>query len=98
MFQTHLGIPVIIENAFRLGKKSSKPRLLKIKLSSVQEKAAVLRNKLKLRSTNNPPNISNIFIITPDYTPLEQKKNKALRQQLADVNKNENIYTIKMGR
>ena len=70
-----------IDKAFHLGKKSSKPRLLKNKLSSVQEKAAALRNKLKLRSTNKPPNISNIFI-TPDYTPLEQKRIKLYTNNL----------------
>ena len=54
----------------------------------------ILKNKLKLRSSNNPSPVRNVFI-TPDYTPLEQKKNKALRQQLADMNKVENAYTIK---
>ena len=49
-----------------------------------------------LRSKDNPPLVRNIFI-TPDFTPLEQKRNKALRQQLADMNKTENVYTIKNG-
>ena len=57
----------------------------------------ILKNKLKLRSSNNPSPVRNVFI-TPDYTPLEQKKNKALRQQLADMNKVENVYTIKNGK
>ena len=56
----------------------------------------VLRHKLKLRSKDNPDPVRNIFI-TPDFTPLEQKRNKILRQQLADMNKVENIYTIKNG-
>ena len=96
LFQTHLGVTVIIQNAIRLGKRSEKPRILKISLSSTQEKANILRNKLKLRSKDNPPLVRNIFI-TPDFTPLEQKRNKALRQQLADMNKTENVYTIKNG-
>ena len=97
LFEAHLGITVSIQNAIRLGKRSDKPRLLKIALNSIQEKSMVLKNKLKLRSSNNPPAVRNVFI-TPDYTPLEQKKNKALRQQLADMNKVENIYTIKNGK
>ena len=96
LFQKYLGVTVSIHNAIRLGKRSDKSRLLKISLSSTQEKANVLKNKLKLRSSTNPSSVRNIFI-TPDYTPLEQKKNKALRQQLADMNKVENVYTIKNG-
>ena len=38
------------------------------------------------------------LFITPDLTPLEQKKHKALRQQLADMNKSENVYMIKNGK
>jgi len=97
LFQTHLGANVTIQNAIRLGKRSDKPRLLKVTLSSIQEKASILKNKLKLRSSGNPEPVRNVFI-TPDYTPLEQKKNKALRQQLADMNKGENAYTIKNGK
>ena len=34
--------------------------------------------------------------INPDLTPLEQRKSKALRQQLADLNKDSNnTYIIK---
>ena len=58
-----------------------KPRLLKVTLSSIQEKINILKNK---QSSNYPSPVRNIFI-TPDYTPMEQKKNKALRQQLADM-------------
>ena len=96
LFQKYLEVTVSIHNAIRLGKRSDKSRLLKISLSSTQEKANVLKNKLKLRSSTNPSPVRNIFI-TPDYTPLEQKRNKALRQQLADMNKVENVYIIKNG-
>ena len=96
LFQKYLGVTVTIQNAIRLGKRSDKSRLLKISLSSTQERANVLRHKLKLRSRDNPDPVRNIFI-TPDFTPLEQKRNKILRQQLADMNKVENIYTIKNG-
>ena len=97
LFRTYLGATVTTDKAFRLGKRSSKPRLLKISLSSDQEKASILKNKLKFRSSNNPPKVRNIFI-TPDYTSLEQRKNKALRQQLAEMNKGENTYMIKNGK
>ena len=36
--------------------------------------------------------------INPDFTPLEQRKRKILRQQLADLNKeSNNAYAIKDG-
>jgi len=38
------------------------------------------------------------LFITPDLTPLEQKKHKALRQQLADMNKPDKVYMIKNGK
>ena len=57
------------------------------------QKVLVLRNKLKLRKESNPEHIKKIFI-TPDYTPLEQKMNKALREQLSEMNKIQNIYRI----
>ena len=82
---------------FIWAKRSDKPRLLKVTLNTIQEKAMLLKNKLKLHLSSNPPPVCNVFI-TPDYTPLEQKKNKALRQQLADMHKVENIYTIKNGK
>lgn len=97
VFQTYLGQSVSITNAFRLGQRAEKPRLLKVSLSSVKEKTYILKNKTKLRSTSNPPNIRNLFI-TPDLTPSEQKKYKALRQQLADMNKTGNAYMLKNGR
>ena len=80
-----------------MGQKSAKPRLLKISLSSIEEKIAILKAKAKLRSSTNPENVRNLYI-TPDLTPLEQKRNKVLRQQLADLNKNERVYAIKNGK
>ena len=49
-----------------------------------------------LRNQSNPDSVRNLFI-TPDLTPLEQKKSKASRQQLSDMNKSENAYVIKNG-
>ena len=54
----------------------------------------MLRNKLRLRNQDNPEIICKVFI-TPDLTPLEQKRNKELRSQLAEMNKVANIYRIK---
>jgi len=44
IFQKNLEVSVKVTNAVRLGKKSNKPRLLKISVDSQQSKAAVLRN------------------------------------------------------
>ena len=97
VLQDTLNIKSTINNAIRIGKKiPDKPQLLKITISSMEEKVTILRNKSKLRSESNQDYIRKIFI-TPDYTPLEQQKNKALRQQLAEMNKVENLYKIKNG-
>ena len=42
LFQNYLGIKVAITNAFRLGKKSNRPRLLKVTLNNLEEKATIL--------------------------------------------------------
>jgi len=95
--QTHLQVSVTITNAFCLGKKYAKPRLLKISLSNKEEKIAILKSKIKLRSSKIPESARKLYI-TPDLTPLEQKKNKVLRQQLAELNKTERLYVIKNGK
>jgi len=71
--QTHLQVSATITNAFRLGKKSTKPRLFKIPLNNLEEKIAILKNKIKLRSTANPENVRKLYI-TPDFTPLSRKR------------------------
>jgi len=53
LFQTYLGMSVTIQNAICLGKRSDKPRLLKVTLNSVQDKVTILKNKFKLHSSNN---------------------------------------------
>jgi len=50
MFQNYLGLSVSITNAFRLGQRSDKSRLLKVSLSSIKDRASILKNKTKLRS------------------------------------------------
>ena len=80
-----------------MGQKSAKPQLLKVSFSSIEEKITILKTKAKLRSSTNPENVRSLYI-TPDLAPLEQKKNKVLRRQLADLNKNERVYTMKTGK
>jgi len=63
----------------------------------MEQKSAILCNRLKLQNKENPPNILKVFI-TSDLTPLEQQKQKQLRSQLAVMNKSGNKYLIKNGR
>ena len=98
VLKEYLGINCTITNALRLGKKtqSEKPRLLKITVSNVADKKAILRNKVQLCKESNPPHIKKIFV-TPDLTPAEQKKNKKLREELAHLNKDGRKFIIKNG-
>ena len=83
LFSNHLEVSASITNAVRIGKKGTKPRLLKITVDNMQEKITILRNKMKLRNENHSDYIKSIFI-TGDLTPLEQKKYKMLRDQLKE--------------
>ena len=67
-------------NALRIGRKKQKPSLLKIMLGLLQEKVAMLQNFAKLRSSDSPEDIYNVYI-TPDLTHKEQESNKALRSK-----------------
>ena len=97
LLHDYIGIDPTISNAMRIGKKSDdKTRLLNV-ISFTQEKSSILSKCYKLRNSNNPSSIQKIFV-TPDLTPLEQKKDKALQQKLAEVNKDGKIYKIKNGR
>ena len=98
----YLGISTKIEKAIRLGKRTdnlstTKPRLLKITISFVQDKAKILRSCTKLSNRENPVEIQKLFI-TPDLTPCEQEANKALRTELKELNKEQNLYRIKNGK
>ena len=94
LFQNYLGTQVSISNASRIDKKhdnTNKPRLSKVTVSSLREKAQVLRNCIRLCNKDNPEEIQSMYV-TPDLTPKEQKENKALRSQLAELNKSKS-YT-----
>jgi len=95
-FSNILGTSVTIKNAVRLGKKESQNRLLKITVESLDQKKAILRNKIKLRGQEHSEHIRKLFI-TPDLTPKEQKDNKELRLKLAEMNKSGKKYKIKNG-
>lgn len=93
----HLGIPASIPQTVRLGKKSDKPRLLRITVGSDEEKAEILRNCTKIRTISEPEYLSRVFI-TPDLTKKEREENKALRNKLKEMNNGQNKYQIKNGR
>ena len=102
VFVKHLGVKATIVNATRIGRKrepgsGSRPRLVKVTVASEHEKALLLRNCTKLRDQNNPDEVRKIYV-TPDLTPKEQQQNKALRSQLAEMNKEEKKFWIKMKR
>ena len=95
---SHLQVRAHISSAIRLGKKGGpKPRLLKITVEYDGEKAAVLWNLTKLRTSSTPEQLKGIFI-TPDLTQRQQETNKVLRSELAERNKSGNQYKIKNGR
>ena len=78
LLHDHIGIDPTISTALRIGKKSSdKTRLLKVSVSSTQEKSSILSKCYKLRNSDNdnPSSIQNIFA-TPDLTPWNRRRTK----------------------
>jgi len=75
LFSDYLGVSCSVTNAVQIGKKGTKPRLLKVSVSNLHEKVTILQNKKKLRDKNHPEHVKSIFI-TADLTPLEQKRIK----------------------
>ena len=45
LFTKCLGVETLVTNAIRIGKKCDRARLLKVFVSSLQDKVAILRNK-----------------------------------------------------
>ena len=72
-FSNILGTAVTVTNAVKLGKKENRDRLLKITVESLDQKKAILQNKIKLRGQENSDHIRKLFI-THDLTPKEQRK------------------------
>ena len=69
--------------------------MLKLTLQNLDDKVSVLHNKLKVRKEKNSDYDKSIFI-TADFTPMEQQRSKRLRDQLKEMNKDNNQYIIKM--
>lgn len=93
IFQKSLNVAVRVVNAVRLGKRSDKPRLLKVSADSELSKASILQNYSKLRGKDVPQSLSKVFI-TPDMTIKERENNRALRSQLADLSNDDKKYKI----
>ena len=73
LVKEYLNVPVKVIDGVLLGKKDEKQHLLKISLSSDEEKAQVLRNCTKLCNASHPKHIRKIYI-TPNLTPKQQQK------------------------
>ena len=61
-----------LSSAVRLCKRLETPRLLKVTVSTMEQKSTILRNRLKLWNKENPPNILKVFI-TSDLTRLSSR-------------------------
>ena len=96
LFKDYLQVSPDITKVIPLGKKSDKPRLLKVSVASIDQRSNILRNKVKFKQDSNPEHVKNIYI-SPDFTPLEQKRRKALHEQLKKMNNVTNLYVIKNG-
>ena len=97
LFNKYVGVKSFVTNAIRIGKKTDRPRLIKVTLSSKEEKINILRSRRNLRNKVYSTHINKVFI-TPDLTPLQQRRNKQLRIELAELNKTNKYYMIKQGR
>ena len=51
LLHQHLGYSPTVSNALHLGKKADRPRLLKLTVTTIQEKSNILRNCYKLRNS-----------------------------------------------
>ena len=94
IFHKHLTVPATITKAIRLGKKSDRPRFLKVSVASESDKASIMRNCTKLHNVNLPSIVQKVFI-TLDLTPREQEVNKKLCAELKELNKDGNKSKIK---
>ena len=63
---------------------------------SLKSKREILRNSTKLQGVSDPDWIRLVFF-TPDLTPKEQERDKALRAKLSELNATNKIYRIKNG-
>ena len=92
-----LGAKASVTKAIRLGKKSNKPRLLKVSVDTLEAKIFILRNSTNIRKVDPSSPFTKVYI-TPDLTPAEREANNQLCLKLKDLNKGGNHYRIKNGR
>ena len=50
LLSKYLGVETLVTNAIRIGQKGTKPRLLKVSISSLQNKISILRGKKNLKN------------------------------------------------
>jgi len=65
MLQNCVGIKVTVTNAFCLGKMSDRPRLLKVSVSSIHEKSAILKQCYKLKNNVYTLTINCVYVVQP---------------------------------
>jgi len=97
IFNNYLGAKTTVRKAIRLGKRSAKPRLLKVTVDSVEAKAFILRSCTNLRKADPASHYHKIYV-TPELTPAQREANLQLRTKLKEMNKDGKSYVIKNGR
>ena len=97
LINKYVGVDAHVSNATRIGKRTGRPRLMKVTVLTREGTIRILHNRFNLRNKEHPTHINKVFI-TPDLTPQQQAKNKQLRARLSELNKSEKIYRIKNGR
>ena len=84
LFNKYVGVKSSVTNAIRIGKKTDRPRLVKVVLSSKEEEINILRSQCNLRNKDYLTHINKVFI-APHLTPLQQRRNKQLHTELAEL-------------
>ena len=97
IFNNYLGAKATVSRAIRLGKRSAKPRLLKVTVDSVEAKAFILRSCTNLRKAD-PASYYHKIYVTPDLTPAQREANLQLHTKLKEMIKDGKSYVIKNGR
>ena len=85
----------VVSSVYRIGKiNSSGPRLLKVVCRDVDSKRSLLRKSKDLRDSVTFKNV----YVNPDLTPMQQKENKRLRQELRSRRELGEDVIIRQGR
>ena len=87
----------LVEEPVRLGKKTNRPRLLKIKVKDETAKEKILKNYQELN--RNVQRKEDKIYFNPDHTPLERQRYKDLREQIViRTNAGERDLVIRNGK